>query len=368
MVSEKRSARGQSKNRWTAGAAAVDLFCGAGGLTRGLLDAGIDVVAGYDTDADCRFPYESNNDPAIFVHRNVAELDGADLASHYPKRSFRILVGCAPCVPFSRYTQGVNNTRHPKWSLLRQFARIVSELQPDIVSMENVPELRHHSILREFLRTLRREGYHFTQDLDQCVIYCPDYGVPQHRSRLVILASRLGPISMITPTHRTKQHRTVRDVLSSLPALPAGGHSRQDRLHRASGLSSINLQRIRHSTPGATWREWPEHLVADCHKEETGETYPSVYGRMEWDRPSPTITTQFYGFGNGRFGHPDQDRALSLREGAILQSFPKRYKFVEPRARVSFKRIGRLIGNAVPVRLGKAIGRSVRRHLDEHAR
>lgn len=100
----------------------------------------------------------------------------------------------------------------------------------------------------------------------------------------------------------------------------------------------------------------------------TGETYSGVYARMEWDRPSPTITTQFYGFGNGRFGHPEQDRALSLREGAILQSFPKKYSFVEPGSHCSFKSIGRMIGNAVPVKLGKVIGRTIIHHLGEYAK
>jgi DNA (cytosine-5)-methyltransferase 1 len=349
-------------------AAAVDLFCGAGGLTRGLLDAGIPVVCGYDTSEECQFPYEQNNEPAVFLNRDVVDLEGSELARHYPEGSIRILVGCAPCVTFSRYTQKLNRTRDPKWSLLRQFARLVTELQPDIVSMENVPELQHHSIFREFLKTLKNEGYHFSNDSEKRVVYCPDYGVPQHRSRLVILASRLGPIEMIPRTHSGRDHRTVRDVLAGLPHLKAGERSPNDRLHRTSTLSPLNLKRIRKSRPGGTWRDWPEGLVADCHKEESGETYPSVYGRMQWGRPSPTITTQFYGFGNGRFGHPEQDRAISLREGAVLQSFPKRYKFVEPRGKVSFKRIGRMIGNAVPVRLGKAIGRSIKRHLTDHAR
>jgi DNA (cytosine-5)-methyltransferase 1 len=354
--------------RFSSGTVAVDLFCGAGGLTRGLLDAGIPVIAGYDTDEACRFPFETNNGPAVFHNKDVSELKGADLASHYPEGAVRLLVGCAPCVTFSRYTQRLNRTRDPKWSLLRQFARLVRELKPDIVSMENVPELQYHSIFKEFLRTLRSENYHFSNDPEKLVVYCPDYGIPQHRSRLVVLASRFGPIEMIPRTHRPKEHRTVRDVLSRLPSLDAGQRSARDRLHRASGLSTLNLRRIKQSKPGGTWRDWPENLIADCHKAETGETYPSVYGRMEWDQPSPTITTQFYGFGNGRFGHPDQDRALSLREGAILQSFPRHYAFVKPKSSYSFKGVGRMIGNAVPVRLGKAIGRSIKAHLDKHGR
>jgi DNA (cytosine-5)-methyltransferase 1 len=349
-------------------ATAIDLFCGAGGLTRGLLDAGVKVAAGYDVDDMCRFPYEHNNAGARFHRQSVTTLTARDLARHYPKGHARVLVGCAPCQTFSKYTQGLKNHRDPKWTLLRDFARLVRKVKPDIVSMENVPELRRYRIFREFLSVLSDEGFHFTSDPNKWLVHCPDYGIPQIRRRLVIVASRLGPIELIPPTHRPDEYRTVEDVLRKLPPLRAGEVSASDPLHRASTLSDRNLKRIRASRPGGTWRDWPRGLRADCHKEKTGRTYRGVYGRMEWDRPSPTITTQFFGFGNGRFGHPEQDRAISLREGAVLQSFPKRYQFVEPDARYAFKRIGRMIGNAVPVQLGVAIGKTIRRHLDEYGK
>jgi DNA (cytosine-5)-methyltransferase 1 len=359
-----RASTKQSKSKPVA----VDLFCGAGGLTRGLLDAGIRVVAGYDTDAACRFAFEHNNAPAKFHEKSVGNLSGAHLLEHYPKGRTRILVGCAPCVTFSRYTQGLDRKRDPKWSLLKQFARLIQEVKPDIVSMENVPELQRTSVFRGFLKTLKDEGFHFSDDPDKRVVYCPEYGIPQHRSRLVIIASRLGPIELIPPTHRPDQFKRVSDALASLPPLEAGDESPDDPMHRASGLSPRNLRRIRQSTPGGTWRDWPRHLRAKCHRSKTGKTYAGVYGRMEWNRPSPTITTQFYGFGNGRFGHPEQDRGLSLREGAILQSFPKQYKFVESESAYSFKAVGRMIGNAVPVRLGEVIGKTIKLHLKEHGR
>ena len=125
------------------------------------------------------------------------------------------------------------------------------------------------------------------------------------------------------------------------------------------------MQRIKASRPGGSWRDWDEDLVADCHKKGSGKTYPSVYGRMSWDELAPTMTTQFYGFGNGRFGHPEQNRALSLREGAILQSFPRSYKFARKGEQIFRKTVGRLIGNAVPVKLGEAIGKSILRHIGE---
>jgi DNA (cytosine-5)-methyltransferase 1 len=348
-------------------ASAVDLFCGAGGLTHGLLAAGLPVKAGYDLDASCKFPYEHNNAGASFHECSVTKLTGSKLLQHYPEGHTRILVGCAPCQTFSKYTRGVDKRGDLKWVLLNEFARLIREAKPEIVSMENVPLLREYRVFTDFLATLSDEGFHFTEDAKKQVIYCPDYGIPQNRERLVIIASRLGAIKLLPPTHKGK-HKHVKTAIQSLPILSAGDVDPDDPLHRCSRLSPLNLRRIQHSEPGGTWREWPPELVADCHKEDTGRTYPSVYGRMRWDKPSPTITTQFFGFGNGRFGHPEQDRALSLREGALLQSFPQDYQFVPADGPYSFKTIGRMIGNAVPVRLGEIVGKTIQKHLVEYAR
>ncbi len=344
----------------------MDLFCGAGGLTRGLLDAGIPLAAGYDVDEACRFPYEHNNKGARFKKVSVAELDAATLAAHYPPGHARILVGCAPCQTFSKYTQGLDNEDDPKWTLIDEFARLVRDVKVDIVSMENVPELQRHPIFDRFLDTLTAAGFHFTAEREKQIVYCPDYGIPQVRQRLVIVASRHGPITLIPPTHKNAPLK-VEDAIRRLPVLDAGDTDPDDPLHRCSRLSPKNQQRIEHSIPGGTWRDWPRRLVAKCHQKKTGRTYPGVYGRMKWDEPSPTITTQFFGFGNGRFGHPEQHRAISLREGAILQSFPKRYQFVEKGGDYCFKTIGRLIGNAVPVRLGEVVGKTIRNHLENYA-
>lgn len=345
---------------------AVDLFCGAGGLTHGLVKSGITVSAGYDIDGVCKYAYEHNNKPAEFVQKSVEDVTARDLENHYPKGAIKILAGCAPCQTFSRYTKGLNDYNDPKWTLLREFARLIVELKPEIVSMENVPQLQEYAIFNEFLDVLREEGYFFAERPDSRIVFCPDYGMAQQRYRLVILASRIGPISLLPKTHMPHQYKTVRDVISKLPEIQAGDISASDPLHRCSRLSDLNLQRIRLSTQGGSWREWPQELIAQCHKKKSGNTYPSVYGRMKWDAPAPTMTTQFYGFGNGRFGHPDQDRALSLREGALLQSFPKTYQFFTPGGRCSFKSVGRMIGNAVPVRLGEIVGESIKRHLSQN--
>jgi DNA (cytosine-5)-methyltransferase 1 len=157
--------------------------------------------------------------------------------------------------------------------------------------------------------------------------------------------------------------RTVRDAIADLPALGAGEAHAGDALHVACRLSPTNLKRIRASKPGGTWRDWPLDLRTACHKKVSGETYPSVYGRMSWDESGPTMTTQCFGYGNGRFGHPEQDRAITLREAAILQSFPASYSFVPSDTRPSFAKVGMLIGNAVPPKLGEAIGLCVSAHL-----
>ncbi len=338
----------------------VDLFCGAGGLTHGLIAAGVPMAAGVDLDEACRHPYESNNAGATFYARDVAKLKPTEVSSWFGSASTRVLAGCAPCQPFSSYSNRYQTKGTERWSLLNHFARLVKAVRPDIVTMENVPTVTKHEVFDGFVATLRRLGYHVAH----WVVDSAEYGLPQRRRRLVLLASLYGEIEIREPA--ASEPATVRDVLSDLPSLEHGQSHPEDPLHTSSRLSDLNLKRIKASVPGGTWRDWPEELVAACHRRDTGRSYPGVYGRMEWDEPSPTVTTQFYGFGNGRFGHPEQDRGLSLREGAILQGFPGDYSFVEDGERIHFKALGRLIGNAVPVDLGKMIGSSILDHLAEH--
>ena len=160
-------------------------------------------------------------------------------------------------------------------------------------------------------------------------------------------------------------YNVVEAVMAKILEEVAGGVDPCDALHAASRLSALNLERIRESNPGGTWRDWPERQRARCHTRASGATHPSVYGRMTWDAASPTITTQCFGYGNGRFGHPEADRAISLREAAMLQGFPRDYRFLRPQERASFATMGRLIGNAVPVPLGEYIGRALVEHVSE---
>lgn len=340
---------------------AVDLFCGVGGLTYGMNKSGIKVQAGYDIAADCQYPYEHNNE-AVFCLQDVSAVNGKELSKWYPDGHVRLLAGCAPCQPFSTYSQGRDVSKDKKWPLLYQFARLITEVKPELVTMENVPDVVKHKVYHDFVAELQKQGYHTWAN----TVYCPDYGMPQIRTRHVLLASKLGPVKLSCPTKKKNEYKTVSEVIGDLPALAAGEQCEADPLHVAAGLSELNLKRIRASKPGGSWHDWPESLRAKCHRKSTGESYSGVYARMRWDLPSPTMTTQCYGFGNGRFGHPEQDRAISLREAALLQTFPKKYRFVEPGMPVHFTSVGRMIGNAVPVTLGKVIGRSLVKHVKEY--
>jgi DNA (cytosine-5)-methyltransferase 1 len=335
----------------------VDLFCGAGGLTHGFILEGLPVIAGIDMDPACRFPYEANNN-ARFVEQDISKISVTELEDLFGDAGLKILAGCAPCQPFSTYAQRYElDGKDGKWGLLYHFARLAEGIIPDVITMENVPTVAKHVVFHDFVDALRRLDYKVWFD----VVDSSRYGVPQTRRRMVLLASKHGDIKMLEPTY--VKPKSVRQAIGRLRPLRAGEAAPKDKLHITATLSDKNLQRIKASKPGGTWRDWPKHLVADCHRAESGRTYSGVYARMEWDKPAPTMTTQCYGFGNGRFGHPEQDRAISLREAAILQSFPRNYAFVPDDGEVSFKVLGRLIGNAVPVDLGRAIARSIKAHV-----
>ena len=346
----------------------VDLFCGVGGLTRGLLDAGLEVVGGFDIDETCKYTYEINN-KIQFHQKNIREMTGEEILSCYDKDCTKILVGCAPCQPFSnmsfkRFTKK-SIEEDEKYDLLLEFGRIIEKVQPAIVSMENVPQIRKMEIFPQFIELLKKHGYYINNNNEGQVVYCPDYGIPQNRRRFVLLASKLGPIELLPPSHK-KEEVTVRQFIGGLPPVEAGETCPTDKMHRTAKLSERNLERIKASKPGGTWKDWPEHLRCECHKKASGQTYTSVYGRMRWDAIGPTMTTQFYCYGTGRYGHPEQNRALTLREGALLQTFPADYDFIDPNVEFVMRDIARHIGNAVPVRLGTVIGNSIIKHLNEN--
>ena len=326
---------------------AVDLFCGIGGLTHGLARTGVAVRAGFDNDESCRYAYEANNHGAQFEAADIRDIGRDHIEPYFAGAKASVLVGCAPCQPFSAHNRKLK--KEADCSLVYQYARLIEETQPDFVSMENVPGLAKHQAFADFLETLERLEY----DHDVAVVVCSDYGVPQKRKRLVLLASRLGSIRV---PRRTAGSCTVRDFIGALPPIGDGEAHSDDPAHITMPLSAINKRRIRQSKPGGTWHDWDDDLLSACHR---NSYYPAPYGRMCWDDVAPTITTQFCYYSTGRFGHPEQDRAISVREAALLQTFPIDYRFSGEGRPLVVHEAARHIGNAVPVGLAEAIGASI---------
>lgn len=348
----------------------VDLFCGIGGLTHGFVREGFDVVAGYDLDESCRYAYEANNNGASFISKDIKSVTAEELNTLYGDAKYKVLVGCAPCQPFSNHTQKTRkenqgNFKGDDYQLILEFVRLVEEVKPDFISMENVPQLERFQgddeVLGLFKRRLAAAGY---SEPTIKIVYCPDYGIPQHRKRLVLLASRQGKIDLLPATHDPSNYVTVKQALKTVSRWMLRDDGGRDPLHTTTHLTEVNLKRIRASRPGGTWKDWPVELLPTCYTKKSGESYKSVYGRMRDDQPAPTITTQFYNYGTGRFGHPTEDRALTVREAALLQSFPLGYKIVPKGGIVSLSKVGRHIGNAVPVGLGEVIAKSIEYFLN----
>lgn len=350
--------------------AVVDLFCGVGGLTHGLISKGFNVVAGIDIDKSCEYAYNKNNKKAVFHDIDVSQLSADQLNSFFPKNKKKILVGCAPCQPFSLYNKKRKNAseleKDNKWKLLDIFADLIIETKPHIVSMENVMSLKlfkKGAVLNNFVNKLEQEGY----KVSVYDVNAQDYGTPQRRKRLVLFGTQHDEkIELISPTHKKGNYKTVRKALDGLPSLKSGETCPTDRLHHCRKLGELNLRRIRATREGGFWREWPEELKLACHKKESGKSFRSVYGRMSWDDVASTMTTYCIGLGNGRFGHPEEDRAISLREAAIFQDFPRDYDFIDPNVKFSASKLARQIGNAVPVGLGEVIGQSIINHLKKY--
>ncbi len=334
---------------------AYDFFCGAGGLTRGLLDAGIEVVAGFDCDERCLSTYKHNNPGVGFVKADLREIGPKNLGLKCRSGRYDdvLFAGCAPCQPFSSQRKG--NTRWHDATLLGEFGRLVEAVLPGYVLIENVPGIARvpgFSIFRRFLRMLDTNGYGYVSD----VLDAKNYGVPQNRRRLVLLATRhrLTPLPEPKYGKQLRPFRTVRQAISHFPVIVAGECHPEVPNHVAASITELNLERVR-LTPhdGGDRRSWPKHLRLECHiGDYKGHT--DVYGRMRWDSPAPALTGRCHSISNGRYGHPEQDRAISLREAAALQSFPDRYVFFG-----SNKDVAMQIGNAVPVRLAEQIGRHI---------
>jgi len=327
---------------------AVDFFCGAGGLTHGLKLAGIEVFAGVDVDESCKETYEYNNS-AEFINKSIVKITAKEVkdifAKHSTKSDYTMIAGCAPCQPYSAM-----NTRKRKdddrKTLLDEFRRIIKGVHPHFVLMENVSGLNlDNPYFVKFLDMLHSKGYRY----EYKVLNAKNFSVAQNRKRLFLIATRLKRVKLSFENIVEKNSITLKDVIYELEPIAHNKPSRYDPLHKSKVLNEINLKRIK-ATPknGGLRSAWSEELKLPCHRKK--EVFLDNYGRLSWDKLSSTITTKFHEYYSGRFGHPEQDRALSLREGALIQSFPKSYKFIGKE-----NQIARQIGNAVPVNLARAV-------------
>jgi DNA (cytosine-5)-methyltransferase 1 len=333
---------------------AIDLFCGCGGVTYGLTRAGVMVALGIDIDEGCRFTFKLNNPGTHFLAADIRDVPARALLKHacpLTQSDFLLVAACAPCQPFS--PQNRYKDRASDRAILGQVERILRELRPDFIFLENVMGIQMVPGFSAFRRLLRAL-YTLKYKVDFRAIDAVSYGVPQRRRRLVLLASAYRKIAWPEQTHgfgpELQPPITVRDAIAKYPPLLAGETHPTVPNHVAARLSPRNLERIRATTcDGGSRTEWPKGLSLSCHDIHNG--HEDVYGRLRWDAPAPTLTTKCTSISNGRFGHPEQDRAISAREAAALQGFNDGFVFYGGLGQVSTQ-----IGNSVPPTLAEKFG------------
>ena len=339
---------------------AVDFFCGGGGMSYGMQKAGIKVLAGIDYEEKCKSTYKSNIKGAKFIQADVFKLKETQLKKklHLKQNDDHlVLIGCSPCQYWSIINTNKKKSLKSK-NLLKEFHRFVKYFNPGYVIVENVPGVlrkQSESGLDKFIKWLQTNHYKVHFDIHDV----SEYGVPQTRRRFTLIANRvsgreLKPIKMIG------QKITVNDVLgekNGFNKVSPGHMDRTDFNHTVSGLSELNLKRLKYvPKDGGTRLSFAGNpqLQLPCFVGKDN-MFTDTYGRLWWNKPSPTITTKFFSISNGRFAHPEEDRGLSLREGAVLQSFPKHYKFKTK----TIADTARIIGNAVPPKYAEKIGLAI---------
>lgn len=339
---------------------AIDFFCSGGGMSYGMQQAGIKILAGIDYDKSCETTYKSNIKGAEFIHADVFDLQVKDLQDKLSLKKNDddlVLIGCSPCQFWSIINTDKSKSKRSS-NLLKEFKRFVEQLKPGYVVVENVPGVlrrQEESGLNDFISWLEKNKYTVHHKIHEV----SEFGVPQHRKRFTLIANRVTN-KEIEPLKVNGNKLTVRDVIgveNGFPKINAGHRDSTDFKHTVAGLRDINVKRLsltEHN--GGTRMSYVnnETLAPKCHQGKT-DGFRDVYGRMWWDKPSPTITTKFFSISNGRFAHPEENRAISLREGATLQSFPKNYIFKTK----SIEKTARMIGNAVPPKYAEAIGKAM---------
>ena len=350
---------------------AIDIFSGAGGLTVGLKRAGFRVVSGVEIEPHSFSTYKANHPEVRCLKQDVRTVSGAALLELAGTDRIDLLAGCPPCQGFTSLTAKYKGKKDPRNELVLEMARLAAEIRPRAIMMENVPGLTkqgrpHCDLLRSQLQEL---GYR----LSEGILQVADYGVPQFRRRFVLLGGHGFSIPLPDATHSGAREdglapwRTVRDTIKrmaepiTLPEARKKGAVERSDWHVVRQLSSKNVERIKFAKAGKTWTQIPERLRPECHRDGYSG-FTNVYGRMEWDRPSPTITGGCTTFSMGRFGHPEADRTISVREAALLQTFPVDYRFDTP----YMDHVCNMIGNALPCDFATTISRQCLEELRSH--
>jgi DNA (cytosine-5)-methyltransferase 1 len=340
----------------------LDLFSGAGGLSLGLSQAGLDVIGAVDNDAASLQTYAEN----LGSHCKALDLAAAGPSSisrvfDVDRGEVDIIAGGPPCQGFSLQRRGTRADSRNQ--LVLSFIEVVEHFLPSMFIMENVGALRSKNGL-PYLNELRLRAEAVGYQLEIQTLNAADFGVSQIRERAFVVGIQSAAIStpfrFPTPKLDSTCWRTVRDAIGDLPSPPPDGseHSDYTSHFREGRLSRLNIERITHVPPGGGRLDIPPHLQLRCHKENPTHRHLDVYGRLDWDRPSGTLTARFDSFTRGRFAHPEEHRTITLREGARLQTFPDDFRFVGSREDVA-----RQIGNAVPPVLAHQIGLAMREAL-----
>jgi len=329
----------------------IDFFSGCGGTSVGFQEAGLSIAGAIDHDMDSADSFQENFPYATVLNRDIRTVSIDEVESISPA-GVRLFSGCAPCQPFSRQNKN-RSPADPRRTLLHEFQKFIIALRPELVVVENVPGLQKptkDAPLDSFLGALADQGY----EAELSILRALEFGVPQERKRLVVVASRIGKPVLPKSTHVVTKRpaRTVRKTIGHLRPLDDGAVDKFDPDHASMRLSPTNKDRIRATPEGGDRRDWDRTLLSDCHLVHGGHT--DAYGRMWWDRPASGLTTRCLSYSNGRFGHPEQDRAISLREAALIQTFPASFRF-----KGSLTSRGRQVGNAVPPLLAKRIAQSL---------
>jgi DNA (cytosine-5)-methyltransferase 1 len=334
----------------------IDVFSGCGGLSEGMHKAGFSTKLAFEIDENASRAYQMNHPKTQVITKDIREVPVEEALKILDGKTIHLLAGCPPCQGFSAMRRlnrpvPVEDERN---NLIQDYVRFVKALMPYTIMMENVPALMEYDLFLKAVKSLKKCGYHW---IDYKVVNVRDYGVPQDRKRLVLVGSRLGEIKVAPPTGKKE---TVRSTISKLP-LPQGS---MDLLHRVFPAHTPKvMERIR-ITPknGGGKKDLPKEYLLECHK-KANIGFNDVYGRLRWDDYSTTITGGCLNPSKGRFLHPEQDRCISAREAALLQSFPKNYKFPLDIARAD---LALLIGNALPPRFSYYQSKSIKTHLLMH--